>query len=783
MGVLMAALLAPSSLQAQSDDVVIMKVFLNTVDKGEYFFLLLNEKAPYFKAEDLKKLGLFGIFRNGRYGLFRSGTFRNERNRIKSDTYISLNSLYPRVRYEIDMKASTLYIMAHPELLEDNVFDLSYYPPYEVSRTKDASAFLNYSVRYSLDENFDYTSLGIPWEIGSNINGSLLFSNFSYTKSDTDEWHVRLNTNITVDDPKIRSRMIMGDFSASSGELGSGGSYGGLSFSSNYAAEPFFITSPAQDLTFMIESPSEVEIYVNDVMVERRNLSPGEFTFSNLPHASGSGKITLIIKDAYGRKKRLEKDFYTSPILLKPGISEYSYNIGLKREEFGLESSEYSDAEFLAFHRFGLSNYFTGGFRIETDGNVVNGGTTADFVLGRIGIFNFSLAGSQFEKDYGYAGSIGYTFSTGGFNFRLSGRGFTRNYSNLTLTPFQDKSRLTTNAGVGFNLGRFGSLSASYSVTDRYIETDTNETTLFYSKRLFSGLSFYANVSRTEGEDVIEEAFVNLSILLGGGSSGSLNRSIQEDRTSNTLSLQKNAPTGPGFGYRFRANQEEDQGETVKDGDASIQYNGPYGVYSTDYRRSSDVDSYEFSASGAISLIGGSLHLSRPISDSFALLKVGKLQNVKVNSNNQYVGKTSSRGKLLVPDLISYNNNSLSIEDNDIPVNYEISEIEKYVSTPLRAGGVVKFDIFKLQGFGGYLFFAQRGKRTSAEYSGLEIKTDEKLFDTVVGKGGKFYLENIPSGQWPARLFLKEKHCAFKITFPESDEMFVDMGEISCEIK
>jgi outer membrane usher protein len=431
-----------------------------------------------------------------------------------------------------------------------------------------------------------------------------------------------------------------------------------------------------------------------------------------------------------------------------------------------------------------LSKYFTGGFRIETDGNVFNAGPTADFVLGKVGIFDLSLAGSLVDKEYGYAGSVGYTFSTRVFNFRLSGKGFTKNYSTLSLAPLEDKPRLESTSGVGFNLGRLGSLSASHSVTSNRIETDTKRTTLFYSKRLSGGLFLNANASRTETEDVVETASVNLSFLLGRGSSGSLNRRIQENRISDTLSLQKNAPTGPGFGYRLLATQEEDDlGESGIDESVSIQYNGPYGVYSTDYRRRDEVDSYDLNASGAISLIDGSLHLSRPITNSFALVKVGRLENVKVNSNNQYMGKTSSRGKLLVPGLISYSNNKLSIEDRDIPLNYEIGEIEKYVSTPLRAGGIVKFDILKLQGFTGYLFFIQKGERMPAQYAGLEIKTKEKLFETIVGKGGEFYLENIPSGEWPARLFLKDRHCAFKITFPESDEIFVDMGEIACEIK
>ena len=105
-------------------------------------------------------------------------------------------------------------------------------------------------------------------------------------------------------------------------------------------------------LTFQIESPSEVEIYINDLLVERRHLSPGEYTFSNLPHATGSGKIAVVIKDAYGRTKRFEKDFYTSSSLLKPGIQEYSYNLGYKREGFGQENFEYEEGStFLAFHQ------------------------------------------------------------------------------------------------------------------------------------------------------------------------------------------------------------------------------------------------------------------------------------------------------------------------------------------------------------------------------------------------------------------------------------------------
>ena len=770
LAVLVIALLS-SPLPAQDDDMAIMKVILNSEDIGEYFFLLLNEKTAYFKAGDLREMGLIGIF------MGKAGDIGNE-------TYISLNSLYPKVRFDIEMKSSTLYVTADPKLLERNVFDLGYKAPFNVDRRTTGSAFLNYSLNYSMDENFDETSLVVPWEVGSNINGVLHFSNFSYTKNETEEKLVRMNTNITVDDPSIYSRLVMGDFSASSGELGSGGSYGGLSFSSSFAPEPFFITSPGVDLTFQIESPSEVEIYVNNLLVERRKLSPGEYTFLNLPHTSGSGGITLVVRDSFGRVRTINKDFNSSPVLLKPGIQEFSYNVGLEREQFGQESFDYGEETFLAFHRFGITTNLTAGFRIETDKDVVSAGPTADFVLGKLGVFNIALAGSNSEKEHGYAGLARYFYSNRYFNLRLSGRRYTREYANLSLSPTDDKSKMATSAGFGFNLGVFGSLSASRSLTDSFDATDIKRTSLFYSLRLLDNLSVYTSASRTEGDDVMDEVSVSVNFLPGGGVSGNLNRRYQEDRTIDSTAFQKNAPAGPGLGFRLQANRDEDDlGETTKNGSASIQYNGPYGVYNTVYQRAGEQDSYNIRASGAVSYIGGSLHLSRPISDSFALIEVGDLENVRVSSNNQYVGKSNSRGRLLLPGLPSYHNNEISLEDEDIPINYYLTDLEKYIATPLRAGGVLKFDIVKLQGFTGYLFFTENGEKKPAEYAALEIKIEEELYQTVVGRGGEIYLENIPSGNWPARIYLKDRWCTFDMEFPESDEMFVDMGEMACEIK
>ncbi len=50
-----------------------------------------------------------------------------------------------------------------------------------------------------------------------------------------------------------------------------------------------------------------------------------------------------------------------------------------------------------------------------------------------------------------------------------------------------------------------------------------------------------------------------------------------------------------------------------------------------------------------------------------------------------------------------------------------------------------------------------------------------------MGRDGEFYLENIPAGTYPARVYNNDLDCRFKLHIPESEETFVDLGEVYCE--
>jgi outer membrane usher protein FimD/PapC len=115
-------------------------------------------------------------------------------------------------------------------------------------------------------------------------------------------------------------------------------------------------------------------------------------------------------------------------------------------------------------------------------------------------------------------------------------------------------------------------------------------------------------------------------------------------------------------------------------------------------------------------------------------------------------------------------------------VNYELREVRKYISMPFRGGAIVEFEARKLQAFMGRFFIVEKGVKKSAEYWGFSLEAEDMKVRVVVGRGGEFYLENIPYGTWPARLFQKGRECRFKMTIPESDDMMVEMEEVLCEM-
>ncbi len=749
---------------ALSQEAIILKVILNKEDKGEFFLMLTPDNDIWIDKDDLNNMGL------------QEGLGRNVR--FAQETYVSLRSI-PDLTFRIDKEEVCLHVTADPSLFKKQSIDASYEIPYKVIFTKDSSAFLNYALTY--DSNKGKPSFDISGELGVSVGDYLGLTTFAYSDSDTDngENFVRLMTNLTFND-RVRLRTaIFGDFPALSGILGSRVLLGGINFSKNFSIDPYLLRFPALNLRGILESPSDVEVYLDDLLVRKESLSPGEFLLADVPATVGLGTARIHVTDAYGRERIIVTPYYYSNRLLKRGFHEYSYSIGFVREDFGEKSFSYTSPAFMSFHSVGFTDYLTAGYTAEASKDLINIGPTASLLFSNFGVLEGALALSDTSGKFGYSGFIGYSFQSKNIGLRISLQSNSKEYSNLTMKPTDDKAKIQFSSVAGFGTKDLGYLTAEYSSSDRFMDTDTSTVALSYNKTLTKNTTLFVTARETKDVTTEDEIFLGLHIYLGKGISGNISYTSRKGKEEKRVGVRKSLPVGSGYGYRVDAGSFNNR----IDFDGNLQYQNSYGIYEAGYHSREEDEGYRLSVSSGLGYIDRSVFFSRPIHDSFAKVKVGNLEGVRVYHYGNEVGRTSKNGYVIVPNLRSFLNNKIDIENRDIPIHYTIPELTKYISPPFRSGTLVKFDVSKMQGIEGTITIVENGKEIPMESAVMLIQIKGKMVEGLVGRDGEFYLENIPAGKHPGEILYRGRECKFDIMIPESEDIVVDVGKVFCVIK
>jgi len=759
-----------SSAQNPSDpEQIIVSVTLNQENKGEYFVYLAKDKDFLIKENELRTIGFVDP--------------RGAMSSIAGESYISLRSM-KGVTFTLNERTLSLDIVANPELLQKKSLDFTTARPSKIYYPKDNSAFLNYGVNYASGINdSDPQAWNVTNELGLRFYDLLFLTNTTYTQTKTDEDFVRLQSNATYDFRKDMNRLVFGDFFASSGDLGSSVNMGGIGFSKIYNIDPYFIKQPLFNFSGQTTLPSEADIYVDGMLLRREKLSPGGFELKNIQYYGGYRNVDIIIKDAFGREQKIENPFFFNDVLLKKGLHEYSYNMGFLREDYGVKSNSYSDPALSVFHRYGVSDTLTFGFRGEGTKNLINYGPAISLLANNLGIFSASL--SQSTGHYGgLAGIFSHIYQSKRFSTQFMIQGNTENYRTITNRDLTDIMKYQINAGIGYSTGRFGSLSFSYTATKQYQGVDSEIFAATYQRNLAEKLQLSLSFRHMVHNEYGNECSLRLTYYWKDITM-SLDH-LRDDRNDTTsFQVQKNTPVGEGYGFRATADRKDTpEGESTFF-NPFFQYNGAYGIYSGEYRgiydKTGSNETYQLSASGGIVYVADTVGLTRPVYDSFGLVKIGEIDNVEIFQNNQRIGKTSTSGKVFIPNMNSYTDNIVAINDTNLPMNYSIGEASRRVSPPYRSGSFINFDIERMQGVTGNLKIKIDGTVKAVEFYEINIAVNGKKVVFPTGKGGEFYLENIPPGRYPAQFNYMEKPLTFDIIIPKVDDVIIDLGSIVVE--
>src|SRR5439155_20223010 len=116
-------------------------------------------------------------------------------------------------------------------------------------------------------------------------------------------------------------------------------------------------------------------------------------------------------------------------------------------------------------------------------------------------------------------------------------------------------------------------------------------------------------------------------------------------------------------------------------------------------------------------------------------------------SNNQQNELTDLHGNLLVPGLLPYYGNRLSIADQDVPHERTIGQTEQVVAPPYGGGALLMFPLHRIQSRTGVVRLQRGDESIVPAFGQLTVYADGTSFESPIGVDVAFYLESAPSGR------------------------------------
>lgn len=766
------AFLAPETRAAEGESTPdIINVVVNLQPKGDFFVRTAPDGDFWIKIDDVRRMGIAHP-----QGVIRS---------FQGVDHIRLGSI-SGVRVSVDNWDRIVSVDIEPRLLGTQNFDLRGAQSLDLTPAAGTSAYLNYRAGYESSSG-DRNTVTLDTRFNLRLGGWLLQNQDSYISQGRPNNYLRLNTSAIYDWHDDMQRLMIGDQAALSGDLGRSLIFAGIGYSRAFQLQPNFISAPTTRFFGTVSVPSVAEIYVDGVRVRTQTINPGLFQFDNLNFYGGLRQTQIIIRDQFGRQQMLTSAAYFSNQLLRAGLHDYSYNAGFERQDFGTASNRYGPRVVSAYHRYGATDDITLGLRGDGIGNIYSAGPTGVFRVGTWGVVAAEYSHRQ-DRDRGRGGnaaSVTYSYESRTWQSRASYRRFDLNYvADDAIPSLVGARRLDRSAGVGYNTSGAGSLSLDRSLAAAWDGTYRNATTLAYSVTLPGKVRFFLTLSRVnQSGSSGYNGFAGLFYSFDNSHSASVTRQKAAGfGNTDFFELSRSAPEGEGFGYRMIASNGPD-GRAF---DPFIEWNAPYAVFTgsahTEPGRSGS-DRYQMSASGALAWAGGQIAASRPIRSSFAIVKVGDLEGVRVSRNNQETGITGHDGTVLLPNLTSYAYNRISLENNDIPLDYDLRELDRTIVPPLNSGVLLTFETRKVRAYAGKLMVVRDGVSVPVEHVRVSLTKAGAASAFVAGYRGEFYLDGIDAGRYTASFHYGGRTCGFEMFLPVGDRMLTELPPVTAQCK
>ncbi|MGH8081125.1 MAG: fimbria/pilus outer membrane usher protein [Lysobacter sp.] len=605
---------------------------------------------------------------------------------------IAVDSL-PGVRVEYDAGNLSLLIEVPADWL----------PAQRFGRTE---ANARYPARSSVGALFNYDAYATTPQRGSTStalwNELRVFGRFGSVSStgvyriggDSDEGYIRYDTRWQYADDERMLTWEAGDLVTRSLPWSSTVRLGGVQLSRDFSVRPDVVTYPLPQFSGEAAVPTAVDLFIDGNRASRANLNPGPFTLTNVPFISGAGNAVVVVTDALGRQVSTSVPFYVSNELLRRGLSDFSISAGSLRRDYGQRNFAYGRAAAQGSFRYGVNDVFTVEAHGEATRSVNVAGVGGLFKLGNAGVINGAYSQSRSDGEDGYQAVLGYQYTTRRFNVAAQQTVRDRGYADLACdretASCLSRRKLTTVSG-SVSLNRYGSLGLGYFDVEGFDDSRSRLLNLSWSVSPWRNSSVYVSASRELGSGDWS-AMVQWVVPLERDR-GTVGLSLERDgRRGDTYraTYSRAMPSGGGFGWNLSYADNENAGG-YRQADLSwrndiVQLRGGfYGSGGDEVRWAQ--------ASGSLVYMDGSMFAANQVNDAFVVVDTNGYADVPVRYENQLVGTTNSRGRLLVPWASAFYGGKYEIDPLQLPAQVETPLVEQRIAVRRGSGYLLHFPV------------------------------------------------------------------------------------------
>lgn len=572
-------------------------------------------------------------------------------------------------------------------------------------------------------------------------------------------------------------RFVVGDETVGGSALGSSAVIGGVTVRRTAVLDPERSRGVALGISDVAETPSELEVYVNDGLVRRERVQPGPFRIDDLARPAGAGEVRYVLRDAYGVERSVTNAYFSTPGLLMPGEHEGSYSAGVVRDLRLGDSWTYERPALVLDHRFGATTDLTISGHIEASPLGARGGPSFLTSVGS-GTLELALGVAASAAGPAAAAQATYARPSDVLSWSVYLRGASPEYALDPLAVVQ-RARVDEHPDLGAGLSLSVAIarwSVSLELTGdtRSEGQPTGAVRASASGTLFDDLSTYAGGRATS--DGVWEVAAGLRWSFDDGLGVGLDNTVQGDAAARMqLRADRRVMDSEGWGASGRL--AFDPRSAAVGVDASAVAQTRYGrVAVRGLASPQGLEGVAELSSSLVAVWGGGLFLSSHQADGYALVEVPEQEGVRVYLDHREVGVTDGDGVLLVSGLRAYETQRLSIASTDVSLDAVISTAELSLAVPPRGASVLRFPVRRAQFVRGVL---ERGG-TPLRYGELTARCGDTTATSPIGSDGAFELDTPPPGTCQLAVSAEGGACRAQIEVSGTDAIR-ELGTVRCE--